>query len=122
MGTIIEQRASDSYLVEYKTLVTESSKGSRPLREVVSFPQLRPAPPRETKWVFKLGDEVDVYHNDGWWEAVVTRVLEDGRFEVFFSAYKEQMEFPKEDLRIHRKWVSGVWVPEFEEDQKLAQV
>lgn len=122
LGTIIEPSGSDSYLVEYKTLVTESSKGSRPLREVVEFSQLRPAPPPEAKWVFRMGDEVDVYHNDGWWEAVVTGKLAKGRFEVFFGAYKEQMKFSKEDMRLHRKWVSGVWVPEFDNDQEDAQV
>ncbi|PON81662.1 Agenet-like domain containing protein [Trema orientale] len=121
LGTIVQPRASDSYLVQYKTLVTESSKGSKPLREVVIFSQLRPAPPPEAKWVFKMGDEVDVYHNDGWWEAVVTRELGNGRFQVFFGAYKEQMEFAKEDMRLHRKWVNGIWVPKFEEDEEAGQ-
>ncbi|XP_062081812.1 protein AGENET DOMAIN (AGD)-CONTAINING P1 isoform X2 [Humulus lupulus] len=121
LGSIVRARSSDSYLVEYKTLVKESPKGPRPLKEVVRLAQLRPALPLETKWVFTVGDEVDVYHNDGWWEAVVTSELGNGRFQVFFGAYKEEMEFAKEDMRLHRKWVNGIWVPQLDKDKEDEQ-
>lgn len=117
LGTVISHHSSssDSYLVEYKTLVTESS---HPLREEVGFSQLRPPPPPEAKWVFGMGDEVDVFHNDGWWQAVVTADFGNGSFEVFFAGYKEQMEFPKKKMRLHRDWVGGIWVPQVEEDEQ----
>ncbi|EXB53015.1 hypothetical protein L484_018899 [Morus notabilis] len=121
LGTVISLCSSDSYLVEYKTLVTESS---RPLREEVGLFQVRPPPPSPSpgaRWIFGMGDEVDVYHNDGWWEAVVTADLGNGRFEVFFRSYKEQMEFSKENMRLHRDWIGGGWVPHVEEEHEQVE-
>ncbi|KAF4347247.1 hypothetical protein G4B88_015757 [Cannabis sativa] len=121
LGSIVSSQASDSYLVEYKTLVEESPNGFQPLREVVRLAQLRPALPPDTKWVCTIGEEVDVYHDDGWWEATVTRDLGNGRFRVFFGDYKEEMEFAKESMRLHRKWVDGIWTPQLVENKEDEQ-
>ena len=117
LATIISPCRSGSFLVEYKTLVGNSSEGSEPLREVVSFAELRPLPPPETKWDFLVGDEVEAYHNDGWWEGVVKKDLGNGKFAVFFGDSEEQIVFTKKDLRLHRNWVSGKWVPPFEDSE-----
>jgi hypothetical protein len=53
----------------------------------------------------------------GWWEGVVTEELTGGRLGVFFSALRELIGFEKEDLRLHRDWVHGKWVPPFEQDE-----
>ncbi|XP_048323996.1 protein AGENET DOMAIN (AGD)-CONTAINING P1 isoform X2 [Ziziphus jujuba] len=117
LGTIVCPSGSDSFLVQYKTLVTDSSEGSKPLREVVPLPQLRPPPPSTAKWDFRVGDEVEANYNDGWWEGVVTDVLGNGKFSVFFRASEDQIEFSKEDLRLHFKWVNGKWVPPVEDNE-----
>ncbi|KAL5700780.1 hypothetical protein ACHQM5_026188 [Ranunculus cassubicifolius] len=97
-------------LIEYQTLMADEI-GSKPLREFVNVVQIRPIPPLEVDRVFQFSDEVDAYHNDGWWEGVVTRVLDKDRYLVYFRSGKEEIEFGRSELRIHREWVRGVWVP-----------
>ncbi|THG08764.1 hypothetical protein TEA_020771 [Camellia sinensis var. sinensis] len=71
------------------------------------------------KGVDKVGDcnfeEVDAFHNDGWWEGIVTAILQDSRYSVFFRSSREQIDFPDSDLRLHREWVHGIWVPPLEQ-------
>lgn len=115
-------------VVEYKTLMADES-GTKPLRETLDVVQLRPLPPREKRdRDFKFSEEVDAYYNDGWWEGVVTGVLPGDRYSVFFRATREQLEFGRSELRLHREWVYGNWVPplpleqEHEQQQQQASI
>lgn len=111
-GTVIKSPKRESSLVkvEYKTLM-EDEAGTRRLRESLRLVQLRPRPPRENRLVFEFSDEVDAYHNDGWWEGVITQVLEGDDYAVFFRGTREQLHFKAALLRLHREWVNGMWVP-----------
>ena len=60
---------------------------------------------------------VDTYYNEGWWKGVVMEKLVGGRLGVFFKASREHIGFEKKDLRLHRDWVYGKWVPSFEQDK-----
>ncbi|CAK9137638.1 unnamed protein product [Ilex paraguariensis] len=116
-GTVIRPtRSENKVLVEYKTLTADEA-GKKPLRETLDLVQLRPPPPRERKRNFKFSEEVDAHHNDGWWEGVVTEVLDNGRYSVFFRGTREQIEFGEEQLRLHREWVNGKWSPPLEESE-----
>ncbi|KAK3012265.1 hypothetical protein RJ639_012176 [Escallonia herrerae] len=115
-GTVIRPpKPKNKVLVQYRTLTA----GSRPLREVFDVVQLRPPPPRERRRSFEFSEEVDAYNRDGWWEGVVTRVLAGGRYAVYFRATREEMEFGESELRLHREWVKGSWVPPLEEEKVL---
>ncbi|CAJ1977863.1 unnamed protein product [Sphenostylis stenocarpa] len=116
-GTIIRRLASDRFLVEYDNLMADENS-SKPLREILGIRHLRPILPSETGQVFKFGDEVDAFYNDGWWEGHITKELEDDKFAVYFRASKEQLVFPKEKLRIHREWFDYKWVPPFQPQQQ----
>lgn len=114
-GTVIRPANSkNKVLVEYKTLMADDS-GTKPLRETLNVVQLRPPPPREHSRSFKFSEEVDAYFNDGWWEGVITEVLPLDRYSVFFRGTREQMDFGHLELRVHREWVDGQWIPPFEE-------
>ncbi|KAF9605547.1 hypothetical protein IFM89_017566, partial [Coptis chinensis] len=93
---------------QYHTL-TVDEKGTKPLKEFVLMVNLRPLPPREKDYNFKMNDEVDAYYNDGWWEGFVTMEKEGDRFVVYFRGSKEEIEFGKSDLRLHREYAS--WLP-----------
>lgn len=108
-------------LIEYRSLVADE-EGNKPLREMVDEVFLRPIPPRESDRRFVVSDLVDAYHNDGWWEGVVIRVVEKGRYLVYFRPSKEEIEFQECEMRIHREWVKGVWVPAMEEDHKIMEM
>ncbi|CAO2832519.1 unnamed protein product [Amaranthus hypochondriacus] len=118
IGTIVKQPAKNEnqVMVEYETLLEDDE--STPLREKVDLVQIRPLPPRETKRVFKIDEEVDVCYNDGWWEGVVTQVLDDNQYSVYFRPSREQSDFKDSDLRLHREWVNQKWVPPLEEEKE----
>ncbi|PIA60953.1 hypothetical protein AQUCO_00300463v1 [Aquilegia coerulea] len=107
--------------VEYKTLIA-NEKDNKPLREFVNVVNLRPIPPREIQRSFQSSDEVDAYHNDGWWEGVVIKVLDNSRYSVYFRSGKEQIDFNESQLRIHREWVNGIWVPPMMEEEEKKKV
>ncbi|EYU38408.1 hypothetical protein ABFS82_14G084400 [Erythranthe guttata] len=105
---------SAKVMVEYKTLM-EDKAGKRRLREEVELVQLRPPPPEENRPSFKFSDEVDAYYNDGWWEGIITQVVgEDNKYSVFFRGSREQITFKASNLRLHREWANGMWVPPLE--------
>ncbi|KAI5398679.1 protein AGENET DOMAIN (AGD)-CONTAINING P1 [Lathyrus oleraceus] len=111
-GKIVRRLVGDKFMVEYDNLMADEDDTKR-LKEPIRLRQLRPIPPKEITRDFKFGDEVDAYHNDGWWEGHVTGILEDGRKTVYFRVSREQLEFPNEELRLHREWVNGGWIPPF---------
>ncbi|XP_010674562.2 protein AGENET DOMAIN (AGD)-CONTAINING P1 [Beta vulgaris subsp. vulgaris] len=115
-GTVIKppSKTDLKVMVEYDTLLAEN--GSTPLREKVDLVQIRPIPPRESKREYKLDDEVDVFFNDGWWEGVITHVLEGNQYSVYFRPTRDQNDFNGLDLRLHREWVHGKWLPPLEEE------
>lgn len=102
-------------VVEYETLMADDDE-TKPLQETVDLVQVRPRPPRERRRSFELSEEVDAYYSDGWWEGVVMKVLEGGKYSIFFGASKEQLEFAESELRLHREWADGVWNPPLEHE------
>ncbi|OMO78837.1 hypothetical protein CCACVL1_14067 [Corchorus capsularis] len=121
-GTVIRRAAQSSrnnplaannYLVEYHEILNKGA--TKPLRETVHAANLRPLAPRETSRKFKFAEDVDAYNDDGWWEGTITKELDNGNFHVYFMGSKEQMEFSEDQLRLHREWVNGSWIPPLEE-------
>ncbi|KAL6958234.1 hypothetical protein U1Q18_046523 [Sarracenia purpurea var. burkii] len=125
MGTVIRPPSRTSkdkkFLVEYKTLMADEA-GKKRLRETLDVVQLRPPPPREPRRSFKFSEEVDAYYNDGWWEGVITEVHEGDRYSIFFRGTREQLQFGSSELRLHREWENGKWVPTLEGEEKVSIV
>lgn len=124
VGEVVAVPSSDSTTkceVEYTTLFFDK-EGRKRLKEVVDAAQLRPAVPamseREKERDVAVGEDVDAFYSDGWWEGTVTEVLGDGRFSVYFRASKEQIRFRRDELRFHREWVNGAWKPPIEEREE----
>ncbi|KAB1200481.1 Late embryogenesis abundant protein 76 [Morella rubra] len=90
VGRVLTANGNE-YSVQYETLVSDLDP-NEPLLETLKLSQLRQVPPRETLRDFRVGDQVDAFYKAGWWEGVVTDVLGNGRFGVFFRASKEQNE------------------------------
>lgn len=96
-------------LVEYRSILADEN-GSNPLREFVNASFVRPVPPLEIVESFQLYDVVDASYKDGWWTGVITRVLDDSRYQVTFSNPPDVLEFGISELRLHKQWVKGNWV------------
>lgn len=113
-----------SFTVEYKSVKTSSS-GSRssgtkrknnnePLREEVDATVLRPPVPPEDmdgNSSFQFGDKVDVLVGEGWRYGVVVEVMRRSKFGVHFEFASERVVVKLSEMRPHREWVFGAWVP-----------
>ncbi|XVE89539.1 hypothetical protein DITRI_Ditri20bG0004200 [Diplodiscus trichospermus] len=113
-------RNPNRFIVQYTHLFQDEA-GTKPLKETINAVDLRPLAPRERARKFKFGEEVDAFYNDGWWEGVITKELENGNFHVYFKRSKEQLEFGEDQLRLHREWVNGSWTPPLEDDEQVEE-
>lgn len=96
--------------VEYHNLLANNELDR--LSESVDISCLRPAPPlQDIAKGFEVGDVVDSFYKDGWWQGVVSQVVEGGeRFVVTFEDPPDVLEFGLEELRFHWDWDNGSWV------------
>ncbi|KAL6607892.1 hypothetical protein ACP70R_040955 [Stipagrostis hirtigluma subsp. patula] len=107
-ATVLKSVGS-KFLVEYATLKAEDE--TSPLTEPVEARHIRPSPPHiPVVNGFKLLDEVDAFCNDGWWVGVVSKIISDQKYMVYFRPWKEEMEFEHEQLRFHCDWMGGRWM------------
>ncbi|KAJ6791591.1 DUF724 domain-containing protein 3-like [Iris pallida] len=107
-ATIIGATDKD-FFVEYQSLRTDDE--TKLLTETVDLLHIRPTPPdAPVVEKFNLLEEVDAFHNDGWWVGVVSKVLDGQRYMVYFRPWKEEIEFGHNDLRLHHDWIGGRWV------------
>lgn len=125
---VAKSRTKSKFKVEYNRVkaridrkISGGHKGGKAaLREEVDAALLRPPPPRESDYRFKLGDVVDAFFCGGWWEGVVVSdVLVDNTLGVYFRFAKEKFEFEPEELRLHREWEKGSWVPPLQQGDVL---
>lgn len=108
-ATIVDAIGQEIYLIEYQSLRTEDDTNF--LREEVDIQHLRPPPPEIVMACdFKLNEEVDALYNDGWWEGVISRVLKNSRYIVYFKGTKDEEEFQHSALRPRLDWIDGTWV------------
>ncbi|XP_052730224.1 protein AGENET DOMAIN (AGD)-CONTAINING P1 [Vigna angularis] len=108
-ATIVEAKGNDKFLVEYQTLLADDD--SNLLREEIDVFHIRPPPPNtNVDGQFNLLDEVDALYNDGWWVGVISKVLADSKYVIYFRSSNEELEFHHSHLRLHQDWIHGKWV------------
>ncbi|XP_062164313.1 protein AGENET DOMAIN (AGD)-CONTAINING P1-like [Alnus glutinosa] len=98
---------TNKFVVEYKSLEATDV----PLRESVDTVLLRPLPPPENDHTFHFGDEVDAFFSGGWWEGIITQVDEGPAYWVYFRFAKQEFHFQPSEMRPHREWINGTWLP-----------
>ncbi|AES87283.2 agenet domain protein [Medicago truncatula] len=102
-ATIVKWVSSDKLLVEYDDVDVKPT--------TVGLHQLRPVPtPESDDWEVKIGDKVEAFRKQRWWEGRVIEDLGNGSFRVCFTD-SEEIVFPKDLLRVHRQWINHNWVP-----------
>ncbi|KAG6383838.1 hypothetical protein SASPL_156390 [Salvia splendens] len=97
--------------VRYKALLARKGHSDR-LHEFVHVSSVRPMPPPPHKAGkrFEVNDVVEAYYKDGWWEGVVTAVVDGGeRLVVTFEDPPDELEFAPSRLRPLWDWADGVW-------------
>lgn len=114
------------FTVVYKMVKAKGKIGKKKrkaLKEEVDTAALRPAPPRERSVDgFELGDEVDAFYSGGWREGVIAQTMGgSSKFSVYLRFLKRQLDFENSELRLHREWVNGKWVPPLEDMVRTLQ-
>lgn len=81
-------------------------------REAVKKTLLRPKQPVEIGRKFRYGELVDAFVDGRWCEGVIAEVSwDEKRFEVFLKCDNETHKFYAPDIRVHRDWIGGSWIP-----------
>ncbi|XVF31490.1 hypothetical protein REPUB_Repub16aG0150300 [Reevesia pubescens] len=117
----VSSRNPNKFVVQYNNLFQDKAE-TKLLTENVNAVDIRPLPPRERARKFKVAEEVDAFYNDGWWEGLITDELENGKFLFYCKTSKEQLEFGEDQLRLHREWLNGSWMPPLEENEQAEEV
>ncbi|MBA0552871.1 hypothetical protein Golob_023647 [Gossypium lobatum] len=122
LAVIVERATStcdDRYVVQHLFLYEDISTGTKAIREYNSV-DIRPLPPRHRPRKFKVGDLVEAYFDDGWYEGKIDQVLDDDRY--IFRTASMFLLFGVNQLRLHRTWLNGNWVPPLDESELAVEV
>lgn len=107
-ASFVEKQGA-GFVVEYRDLVSDEDE-TKQLREKVDSRHIRPNPPEQSTDKYTLYEEVDAYENDGWWVGVVTKVLDNQQYIIYFLQTKEEMVFNHANLRPHLEFIENKWV------------
>ncbi|CAK9195088.1 unnamed protein product [Sphagnum troendelagicum] len=121
---VVTRRVSRRLKIQYEELQNEDGEGN--LEEWVSAWRLagpdklgvrivgrttvRPFPTPCTSADYCIGQAVDVWWNDGWWEGIVVSKEPEGNVKVYFPGEGDISSFHSADLRVSKDWVNGSWV------------
>ncbi|KAL2934980.1 DUF724 domain-containing protein 2 [Bienertia sinuspersici] len=109
-ATLIKQVANNCFLVEY-----QSSKEAGLQKVAVDSFHIRPPPPSSSNKPFNLLEKVDAFYDFRWLSGVVTKILADGRYIVYFKRTKKEKELSHADLRLHMEWHNNKWIQSFQD-------
>lgn len=97
------------FSVQYQTLKTDDE--TQLLKEEADAPCIRPAPPVvQHTGSYRPLENVDAWHNKGWWVGEVCKVLEGPKYSVYFQESNKVLEFLHSDLRPHQDWINKRWI------------
>lgn len=107
-ATVLKTTKKGKYLIEYQNLRNDDD--TKFLREEVDRRHIRPYPP-DIGLIdrFELHEEIDALYNDGWWVGVISKVLKNDRYSIYFRTTQEDLKFKHSDLRVHQEWRNGKW-------------
>lgn len=108
-ATVVKLLDNGNYLIEYQNL--RNNDDTEFLQEETDCLHMRPPPPNIGPFEsFKVLEEVDALHNDGWWVGMISKVLKGKKYKVYFKANNEELELKHADIRLHLDWINGKWV------------
>ncbi|KAF5200733.1 hypothetical protein FRX31_009681 [Thalictrum thalictroides] len=120
-ATILKHFTDYSVLVAYKRL--RFGQVVEQLTEIVDSLHVRPSPPHSSdSRKFDVLEKVDAFYDFGWWTGVITKVLPNDKYIVFFKHQNEEKEFTRSDLRLHMDWIEAkIWFLNSKETDVPAQ-
>lgn len=108
-ATVVSVLGDGRYQVLYKNLI-EDEETKIPIKEKL-FPRvLRSRPPRVRTVEFKVGQNVDVFINEGWWIGKIVAVdIERSLYMVYFRSTNKITEYHSSSIRVHQDLIDGLW-------------
>ncbi|MBA0842884.1 hypothetical protein Goarm_000122 [Gossypium armourianum] len=102
------------YVVQFTDLYQDKNSGTKLSKEYNSV-DILPLPPPQPPRKFKVGDIVEAYFDDGWYEGKIDQVLDDDKY--IFRMSSMFLLFGVKQLRLRRTWLNGNWVPPLDESE-----
>ncbi|CAA2982930.1 Hypothetical predicted protein [Olea europaea subsp. europaea] len=111
---IIREIVSDgSFVVELSQKVGNEAQH---LKANVDPLHIRPSPPilKDKKYV--LLEKIDAFFDGGWWSGVITKELEDSRYEILIKQLQKNRELHQSKIRPHMEWKDSKWTASSQDD------
>lgn len=106
---VIENCNDGWFQVKYDNLVDDDGETS--LTEKVHGQIIRPRPPTILEIDrFAKSEKVEALYEGDWWEGVISSVLINDRYKVFFKGTGCEEPFRHSELRVCQEWKNGKWV------------
>lgn len=102
-ATVLEEVGFNSFLLD-----CGSSNGH--IKETVDCFHIRPPPPKLDITEFEILEAVDVFHESSWREALIIKILTEGRYSVSLKHAEKEMQLSQSEIRPHLSLMDGVWV------------
>ncbi|XP_048228140.1 DUF724 domain-containing protein 6 isoform X2 [Ricinus communis] len=102
-ATVLEEVGFNSFLLDYG-----SSNGH--IKETVDCFHIRPPPPKLDITEFEILEAVDVFHESSWREALIIKIITEGRYSVSLKHAEKEMQLSQSEIRPHLSLMDGVWV------------
>ncbi|XP_048228137.1 DUF724 domain-containing protein 6 isoform X3 [Ricinus communis] len=102
-ATVLEEVGFNSFLLD-----CGSSNGH--IKETVDCFHIRPPPPKLYITEFEILEAVDVFHESSWREALIIKILTEGRYSVSLKHAEKEMQLSQSEIRPHLSLMDGVWV------------
>ncbi|XP_076943298.1 protein AGENET DOMAIN (AGD)-CONTAINING P1-like [Bidens hawaiensis] len=99
-GNIISRVGKKTYIVVFRTLL--EADHSRLLREFVKADKIRPKPADVVVSGFYMGQKVNVFANDGWWDGSIIRKIGETEYLVHFDSTNQDIIYPFTNIRVHQ--------------------
>ncbi|XP_012088732.1 DUF724 domain-containing protein 6 isoform X2 [Jatropha curcas] len=107
-ATVIEEVGFNSFLVEYSSSRNGDEDGR--MKRLVDCFHIRAPPPNIEVKNFEILETVDVFYDSSWRHGLITKILTNGRYNVFIKYADMEKQFSQSEIRPHLNLVNGTWV------------
>ncbi|XP_058000630.1 DUF724 domain-containing protein 3 isoform X2 [Hevea brasiliensis] len=104
---VIEEVGFNSFLVECGSSRNNDENGL--MREIVDSFHIRSPPPNLEVKNFEILETVDAFYDSSWRDGFITKILTDGRYNIFLKHANVEKQFSQSEIRPHLHLMNGSW-------------
>ncbi|WCJ22355.1 Agenet domain-containing protein [Euphorbia peplus] len=106
-AVVVKENEDSTFLVKCQSPGNTDETGTK---VVVDSHHIRPIPPHYADRDFELLEKVDTPFCSGWRAGLITKLLAERMYNVFFKQGNEQKEFNFSEIRPYAEWANGKWI------------